>query len=67
MASETGISFLNLDDRTVQIQLAQGTIEVHLRRYEPGNAVEIERPISLSRLPVPVSIESKPIPTAIRR
>jgi len=35
---------LNLDDRTVQIQLAQGTIEVHLRRYEPGNAVEIDTP-----------------------
>ena len=44
MASQTGISFLNLDDRTVQIQLAQGTIEVHLRRYEPGNAVEIDTP-----------------------
>jgi hypothetical protein len=44
MASETGVSFLNLDDRTVQIQLAQGTIEVHLRRYEPGNAVEIDTP-----------------------
>jgi len=24
LSSETGISFLNLDDRTVQIQLAQG-------------------------------------------
>jgi len=44
LASKTGISFLNLDDRTVQIQLAQGTIEVHLRRYEPGNAVEIDTP-----------------------
>jgi hypothetical protein len=44
LASETGISFLNLDDRTVQIQLAQGTIEVHLRRFEPGNAVEIDTP-----------------------
>jgi hypothetical protein len=44
LASETGISFLNLDDRTAQIQLAQGTIEVHLRRYEPGNAVEIDTP-----------------------
>jgi len=44
LASETGISFLNLDDRTVQIQLAQGLIEVHLRRYEPGNAVEIDTP-----------------------
>jgi hypothetical protein len=32
MSSETGISFLTLNDRTVQLQLAQGTIEVHLRK-----------------------------------
>jgi hypothetical protein len=44
LSSETGISFLNLDDRTVQLQLAQGTIEVHLRRLEPGNAFEIDTP-----------------------
>jgi uncharacterized protein DUF6600 len=44
MASETGISFLNLDDRTVQIQLPQGTIEVHLRHHDPGNAFEIDTP-----------------------
>lgn len=42
LSSETGISFLNLDDRTAQIQLAQGTIEVHLRHLEPGNAFEID-------------------------
>ena len=34
MSSETGISFLTLDDRTAQLQLAQGTIEVHLGFYE---------------------------------
>src|ERR1700681_35701 len=28
LGSETGITFLNLDDRTVQIQLAQGTLNV---------------------------------------
>src|SRR6202453_1159519 len=44
LSSDTGISFLNLDDRTVQLQLAQGTIEVHLRRLEPGNAFEIDTP-----------------------
>jgi hypothetical protein len=44
LSSETGISFLNLDDRTVQLQLAQGTIEVHLRALEPGNAFEIDTP-----------------------
>lgn len=44
MSSETGISFLNLDDRTAQIQLAQGTIEIHLRNLEPGDAWEFDTP-----------------------
>ncbi|HXX71586.1 MAG TPA: DUF6600 domain-containing protein [Candidatus Acidoferrum sp.] len=44
MGSVTGISFLTLDDRTVQLQLAQGTIEVHLRRLAAGEAFEIDTP-----------------------
>lgn len=44
MSSETGISILNLDDRTAQIQLAQGTIEIHLRNLEPGDAWEFDTP-----------------------
>ena len=44
MGSMTGISFLTLDDRTVQLQLAQGTIEVHVRRLAPGEAFEIDTP-----------------------
>jgi hypothetical protein len=44
ISSETGISFLNLDDRTVQIQLAQGVTEIHLRRMESGDAFEIDTP-----------------------
>jgi len=44
LSSETGISFLNLDDRTAQIQLAQGDIEVHLRDLEAGDAWEIDTP-----------------------
>lgn len=44
MSSETGLSFLNLDDRTVQIELPQGTIEVHLRQLSPGDAWEIDTP-----------------------
>ncbi|MGA8768384.1 MAG: DUF6600 domain-containing protein [Candidatus Acidiferrales bacterium] len=44
LSSETGISFLTLDDRTVQIQLAQGTIEVHVRNVESGDAFEIDTP-----------------------
>jgi len=44
LSSETGISFLTLDDRTVQLQLAQGTIEVHLRNHIAGDAFEIDTP-----------------------
>jgi hypothetical protein len=44
LSSETGISFLTLDDRTAQIQLAQGTIEVHLRDLTPGDDWEIDTP-----------------------
>lgn len=44
MGSETGITFLNLDDRTVQIQLAEGTLSVHVRRLEGGDAFEIDTP-----------------------
>src|SRR6202790_683765 len=44
LSSETGISFLNLDDRTVQIQLAQGSLSVRLRRLDGGDAFEIDTP-----------------------
>src|SRR5579864_1212392 len=44
LSSETGISFLTLDDRTVQLQLAQGAIEVHVRNLYPGDAFEIDTP-----------------------
>lgn len=44
LSSETGISFLTLDDRTVQLQLAQGSIEVHLRNQSPDDAFEIDTP-----------------------
>jgi len=44
MSSETGISILNLDDRTVQIQLAQGTLDVHIWHFEGGDAWEIDTP-----------------------
>ena len=44
LSSETGISFLNLDDRTIQIQLAQGSLSVHLRRLDNGDAFEVDTP-----------------------
>ena len=44
LSAETGLSFLNLDDRTVQLQLPQGIIEVHLRQLSAGDAFEIDTP-----------------------
>jgi hypothetical protein len=44
VSSETGITFLNLDDRTVQIQLAQGDLAVHVRHMEGGDDFEIDTP-----------------------
>ncbi|HEY0702198.1 MAG TPA: DUF6600 domain-containing protein [Candidatus Acidoferrales bacterium] len=44
LSSQTGISFLNLDDNTIQIQLTQGMIEIHIRQYNPDNAYEIDTP-----------------------
>jgi hypothetical protein len=44
MSADTGLSFLSLDDRTVQLELPQGTIEVHLRQLAPGDAFEIDTP-----------------------
>jgi len=44
VSSETGVTFLNLDDRTVQIQLAQGDLAVHVRRLEGGDDFEIDTP-----------------------
>src|SRR5258706_8781447 len=44
LSSQTGITFLNLDDRTVQIQLAEGSISAHVRRLEGGDAFEIDTP-----------------------
>jgi hypothetical protein len=51
IGSQTGITFLNLNDRTVQIQLSQGTMEITLRRLDPDDAYEIDTPnVALSLL-----------------
>src|SRR6266404_6971108 len=44
IASETGITFLNLNDRTIQIQLAEGSMNVSVRRLDGGDAFEIDTP-----------------------
>ena len=42
--SRTNFTFLNLDDRTAQIQLSVGTLNVRLRRLEGDETVEIDTP-----------------------
>jgi len=44
LANDTGISFLNLNDQAVQIQLAQGNMNVRLRHLDPNEAYEIDTP-----------------------
>ncbi len=42
--SNTGISFLNLDDAAVQIRLSDGSVIIRLRRLDPGDSFEVDTP-----------------------
>lgn len=44
LAPETAFSFLNLDDRTVQVRLAEGSLDVHVRDLGDDEAFEIDTP-----------------------
>ncbi|MEO8754590.1 MAG: DUF6600 domain-containing protein, partial [Casimicrobiaceae bacterium] len=44
MNAGTAVSLLNLDDRIAQLQLTQGTLNVRVRRLEPGQSFEIDTP-----------------------
>ncbi len=44
ISSQTSISFLNLDDKVAQIQLAQGSMNIRVRRMDPDQAYEIDTP-----------------------
>src|SRR5258708_7157492 len=44
LASNTGFSFLNLDDRTTQIRITEGTLNVRVRRLEQDESFEIDTP-----------------------
>jgi hypothetical protein len=44
LSENTGISFLNLDDNTVQIQLTAGTINISVRQLGENDAFEIDTP-----------------------
>ena len=40
----TGFSFLNLDDRTVQIQLTEGTLDIRVKRLDSDEIFEVDTP-----------------------
>jgi hypothetical protein len=42
--SHTGFSFLNLDDRTAQIQLSEGSMSIRVRRLDERDVVEVDTP-----------------------
>ncbi len=44
IGAKTGISFLNLDDHTVQIQLSSGMIDVRIRRIDGDDDFEVDTP-----------------------
>jgi hypothetical protein len=44
LAANTGFSFLNLDDRTVQIQVTTGALNVNVRRLDRDDVFEVDTP-----------------------
>jgi hypothetical protein len=44
LGANTGFSFLNLDDHTVQIQLTSGSLNVRVRRLDQNDVFEIDTP-----------------------
>ncbi|HJX85905.1 MAG TPA: DUF6600 domain-containing protein, partial [Candidatus Angelobacter sp.] len=42
--SGTGFSFLNLDDRTVQIELTEGTLNIRVQRLDRDEIFEVDTP-----------------------
>ena len=51
LAPNTDISFLNLDDRAIQIRLSTGSLDIRLRTLGPNEEIELDTPnASLSLL-----------------
>jgi len=44
LASMTALSFLNMDDQTTQMRLAEGTINIRVRELREGDAYEVDMP-----------------------
>jgi hypothetical protein len=46
LGAQTAIEFLNLDDRTIQVRLSQGSLSVHPRRLPEDQVLEVDTPNS---------------------
>jgi hypothetical protein len=44
LSASTDLSILNLDDQIAQLQLTQGVLNVHVRRFAPGQMIEVDTP-----------------------
>ena len=45
LGSQTSVTILNLDDRVAQFQLAQGALNVRVRRLDPDQTIEVDTPL----------------------
>jgi len=53
LGSETGIEILNIDDRTVQLKLSAGTLQVRVRALSPEETFEVATPAASVAVLVP--------------
>jgi len=44
LGSETGFSFLNLDDRSAQIRITEGTVNIRVKRLDEDESIEVDTP-----------------------
>jgi hypothetical protein len=44
MSGATSVNVLNLDDSVVQLELTQGTLNLHVRRLQPNDVLEVDTP-----------------------
>jgi len=44
LSQNTGVSFLNLDDRTIQLQLSAGAVNIRVRRLDREDVFEVDTP-----------------------
>ena len=63
LSSQTGLSILNLNDQAVQIEVPQGSAEVHVRDLGDSEAYEVDTPNLALTICAPATIASTSTPT----